>query len=872
MNFYSIKHHFIYRNNEILTLSIHFVDKIALPKNCFCILKNIFAQFLNFVRDSSCRFTFIYFSNTYKLFIPNNMLKQFTLSILLSISLTWGFAQKKDESKSEAPQSIDTEIATRAIMQRINKLRIENNIDTLLYEEMLIKASVIQAEDMAAIGKASLANSKAALATTGDRVASAGGTKNAEEIVVTLAAVKGKDLMPISEIVDEAIKKWGKKEMPIILNSNFVYIGASMRLDATGKKAFISVVFSGLKLYNNGASKKQRKQIKKPRYTTKDKIAAPDKKTCKNCDKFSNYEKLLEGVYVDGKYVYIKYDDVKELSKLLKGAADGLTIDIVQKSQYEKPDYNITNYSLQHKGIIKKTVGLPALLAKNRYQPENEKEKINKLDAPLAKLPKKLKGVYEINLLVVQEGTLCKTLIKSYVEQGDQASNTPLTMLITPDSAAYFEPAFVPKSDTATLKFTVPFEKNKSEYKEEDLIPFINSMNAPDFIINGLYITAYSSIEGNQETNEKLQRKRSENIIKALGKMQKSNAITNVKTSDSWELFKMTMEDTEFKNLTKMSKEEAINEINTTPGLSDKLEPYLSKQRFGEIVMTVSYDISGAKEEKYSIAKFNQAVKKGDVEQALKIQYYIAQKIREKKYSKSSLVKLEIPMDAKFSGLLNNQIVYNYYFRDSIPNAEDYAKINEIASLDPNNKIVTYNKMYCSLKLDSTLGDSKAIAEKQAAIDGMYKTNVPEKPLNKLNTEWQFKVISAVDTGASAQPTVQACIGRIKSFFNIKESNKENNLKLAYIFARFRDYPFAANLLSEFVKDSTADEQLLFAYISFAAHVPDMVFSKTFATALEKAERANHNRYCKLFGEPYLSFQVLDNPLVKEYHNKVGCQ
>ena len=229
-------------------------------------------------------------------------------------------------------------------------------------------------------------------------------------------------------------------------------------------------------------------------------------------------------------------------------------------------------------------------------------------------------------------------------------------------------------------------------------------------------------------------------------------------------------------------------------------------------------------------------------------------------------------MDKKFSGLLNNQIVYNYYLRDSIPNAKDYEKIKEIALLDPSNKIVTFNNIYCSLLLDTTIGDKKQQAEKQSSIDGMYKTIVPEKPLNKLNTEWQFKVISAVDTGEAAQATVQASINRIKSFFDINESSKENNLKLAYIFARFRDFPFAANLLAEFVNDSTADEQLLFAYISFAAHIPEMVFSKTFATALEKAERANHARYCKLFGEPYLSFQVLENPLVKEYYNKVGCQ
>lgn len=799
------------------------------------------------------------------------MLKKIAPIVLAVFIALTGFAQKKSGSEN-ATSLVDSEIAAKIILQRINKVRLDNSVDTLIYDEILMKASITQAEIMAANGKATTDNGGGKYPTTGDRVKSAGGTNKAEEIVITLPATRGKDMMPLNEIVEEAVKKWSKKELPIIINQNNIYVGASMRMDASGKKAFISVVFGGFKTFNKGGNKKARKKLK-ARYTKKNKkLHEPDKKTCKNCDKFSDYEKLLDGVYVENGKIYLKYDDLKGLSKLLKGGADGLAVDIVQKAQYNNPDYNIINNNLQSKGILKKTVNYATLLSKNRIKPEKPGEKINKMDAPLAKFPKKVKGEYEINLLVIQGGSLCKTLIKSYTEQGDQASNTPLTMLLMQDSAAYFNPPFVPKSDTATLKFTIPFEKNKSDYKEADLLPFINSLKAPDFIISGLYITAYSSIEGDEETNVKLQKKRSESIIKALGKMKKSNAITDVKTSDSWELFKMTLEDTEFKNLTKMNKDAAIKEINTKPGLSEQLEPYLSKQRFGEIMMKVTYDISGAKEEKYSIVKFNEAVKKGDVTKALKIQYYIAQKVREGKYSDKALSQLEIPMEAKFSGILNNQIVFNYYKNDSIPTNEDYELLKKLAGLDPSNAVVSYNRMYCALKLDSIVGDAKARAEKQAAIDALNKTVVPEKFVNALNIEWQFKVIKAVDTIEGSDKIVQGCIGKIKSFFNIKESTKENNLKLAYIFAKFKDYQFASNLLANYIKEDDVSEPILFAYISFASHIPDLVNSRVFSNALKKAEKANHEKYCKLFGPPFLSFQVLDNPLVKEDYNKAGCK
>ena len=316
------------------------------------------------------------------------MLKKLLSLALIAITVFSGSAQK--DSKSGTPGSFDTEIAAKVIMQRINKLRAENGLDTLIYEEILSKASIMQAEDMALVGKASLMNTKSSHATTGLRMIASGGTKNAEEIVITLPSVKGKDFAPLTEIADEAIKKW-KKEMPIILNPNYVYIGACLRLDATSKKAFISVVFGGLNIYNKGGDKKKRKELKKAKYTKKNKLKEPDKKSCKNCDKFSDYERLLEGIYVENKKIYIKYDDLKGLSKLLKGPNDGLMFDVVQKSQYTKPDYNIVNNNLQHKGIIKKPVGYAALVAKNRALPDTEGEKSNKLDAPLGKFPKKVK-------------------------------------------------------------------------------------------------------------------------------------------------------------------------------------------------------------------------------------------------------------------------------------------------------------------------------------------------------------------------------------------------------------------------------------------------------------------------------------------------
>ena len=91
---------------------------------------------------------------------------------------------------------------------------------------------------------------------------------------------------------------------------------------------------------------------------------------------------------------------------------------------------------------------------------------------------------------------------------------------------------------------------------------------------------------------------------------------------------------------------------------------------------------------------------------------------------------------------------------------------------------------------------------------------------------------------------------------------QQNNLKLSYIFARFKDFTFASNLLADYVKKDNANEQLLFAYISYCAQVLELFKSHLFVIALQKSEKINHDRYVKQFGELFLPFKSFDNPFV----------
>lgn len=795
------------------------------------------------------------------------MIKRIVFILIIAFAASASFAQKKEVAP---PAVFDVKEAETALLKVLNKLRNDNKLDSVEFNEILGNASRIQADDMAKKGKADLNNSKGKYGTTAKRVMAMGGTNKAEEIVLTTGVVKGKGVFTAQEFADAAFYKWrtGKIPQRIIKNPDYLFASPAITLDEAGKKAYISIVFGSFKTFNSGADKK--KELAVP-YTSKNKkLKAPEERSCNACKKFKDYDGLAKGLYVENGKIFIKYDNLKSLSKFIRKSSDGLAVDVVQRSQYENPAYNIMDNNLISKGILLKTVTMSKLYSKNRIKAVKKGNRVikpTKLDVQLGTLPKKLTGPYELNLLVVQDGKLCKTIMKSNIEQGDQESS-PVTMLLMPDSNAYFKPPFEPKSESTLLSFVVPFEKNKSDYKEADMAPFLSALQEPDFFIEGLYITAYSSIEGDANANAKLQKKRAESIIKALSSMQKAGVVTNVKTSDSWNLFQLEMEGGKFDYLVQMPKEKAIHEINSK-GLAEELEPTLAKERFAQIILDVTYDITGAKEEKFSVSKFNQAVKKGDVKQAYKIQYYIGKQMRAQKYTAEAPSKMTVPEDAKFSGLLNNQVVLRYMYNNNTATEEDYNEMKKLSALDPGNNYITFNTIFCAIALDSSIGDTKAQSEMQKRIDALYKTEIPKKQVDALNIEWQFKIMEAVDSAENSELLTQACIDKIKLFYNIKEASWQNNLKLSYVFARFKDYKFAASLLAPFINQTTVNEQLLFAYASYCAKMPELYNSRSFAAALQKAEKLNHNRYCKLFGEPNLTFQVFDNPIVKEDYKKL---
>jgi hypothetical protein len=494
--------------------------------------------------------------------------------------------------------------------------------------------------------------------------------------------------------------------------------------------------------------------------------------------------------------------------------------------------------------------------------------KIKGLKVELGKFKTDINESYELNLIVVQDGKVCKTVTRGYNESGAIESNTPIGLLPTANSVG-LKPAFEPRAETSLLNFTIPFEKNKSEFKQEDIQPFINALNEPDFIIDGLFIYAYSSIEGDSLTNAKLQRKRAESVVKVLQSFQKTKINPTIQTNESWDLFVLENEDGIYSDLVALGKRKAIAKINSDKKLEEDLEPILAKERFARIVMDVNYDITGPKEQKFCIIRFNQFVNAKDQTQPLKIMEFINKRVSEGRYPVDVFDSLKIQENAKNIGLINNRIYYKFLTNNTVED-EDQQTFERLLKIEPANPVLQYNKVFCQLKLDSNAGNAEHRAKVQQTIDGLYG-KLDSNYVNGLNIEWQYKIMETLDTLENAEAQIDECIARIKSFYNIKDASWQNGLKLSYIFSCAKDYRYSATILEPYLNMPNVPENLVFMYISSASRVQEKYYSRTFARALEIAKNKNQIRYCKLFGEPFMTFQVLENPEVKKvYQSSCG--
>ncbi|CAH8281264.1 hypothetical protein EV196_101344 [Mariniflexile fucanivorans] len=558
--------------------------------------------------------------------------------------------------------------------------------------------------------------------------------------------------------------------------------------------------------------------------------------------------------------LYFQINDKAWFNQLFKNPTDGIAIDIVSKDIYGCDEIIIGNPQI--KGDLLKPVFTSNL--KSGLKPAGE----NLFRVYLGKIPNTLiNKELEFNILFLSNNNLCRYSTIYHLESYPWDL---LDMGMYLDSLTYNPKKIKPITDEGfivkykTLKFKIPFEKNKSEYSQQDIKPIYDSLRLTDFNIKTIKIKAYSSIEGSAERNLELQELRAKSIVAALQSFQKPTIITEVSTSENWVEFLNDIKGTTHENLKSLTKKEIKAKLDAN--LSNELEPILKNHRKALIELELE------KKDNYAtmapdelLSNFNAAIHNQNEKKALEIQNSIFEKIKGKEIDPEFLRKMEIPKQSKFVKIFNKNSAFRY-MQDVRQSLIVYNELLELEKLAPNNGEIKYNIAAVKIKLWKHKAIEADETKLKNQINGLKNYKIDGSLIDRMLVNLQ--IIKAEDLmRARDYVNKDKSVDFINSKFKNFPLSDYDYLSLAQFFSYYANTDFSVKLLENKAKSIDIDEDLLFYYLNLTLIDKDLTEDENYRTIMLNAININKERFCKLFNsieKGGVTFQLLEDDYLSD--------
>lgn len=155
----------------------------------------------------------------------------------------------------------------------------------------------------------------------------------------------------------------------------------------------------------------------------------------------------------------------------------------------------------------------------------------------LGRLPKNAGRIINSNLLIIKDRQICDVhFFTQYC--GDLFEAYQPTAFI-PYRSDVNEYGFVPVKDK--VDFTVPFQQGEVNFDEKRILQPLQRLSEYDFVIDSVFITAYSSIEGSQSINDRLQLERASNIAQIFQGLQSDSIARRIETAVNFKDFRKSV-------------------------------------------------------------------------------------------------------------------------------------------------------------------------------------------------------------------------------------------------------------------------------------------------------------------------------------------
>lgn len=591
-------------------------------------------------------------------------------------------------------------------------------------------------------------------------------------------------------------------------------------------------------------------------------IQSPGKNAYKDCKEFYLAAAAIpKEVRVSPKVIddslYLLLPDPIWVNTLITAKKDGLAIDLVSKDQFSCLNPLPFAKSSIHRGYL-----LPPIY-KNEIANKMVSHPGNYWSINMGAIPAQFKKEdTEFNYLVIKDKNRCHY---SNVINLDFHGWGLLKTGLYYDTLTRDQLKNKFKEVSKSIVFSIPFEKDKVQYKNEDIKPLHDSINMTDYAIKSITIKAYTSVEGSYERNLLLQNQRAQSIVNALQSYQSEKIESTVSAEENWVEFLSDISGTSYSSFLSLSKVEIKEKFKSTD-LLNKLEPVLRKHRKALVELTMEKRLSYQESNPKALKQFfEENIAKHNIDEALYLQSIIFYKIKKEEIPERFLTELEIPESIECSGLLINNAAFLYDNNDSDV-FEGIAAFKKLETLFPKNKKIKYN--LCALKLRAWLQTELLAGQDdlRKEIEALRKLGVPDLLIRRLLINHSI-ITSEIKLKQKDYFAKDKAVQFIYTSYLPLKLNDVDLLSMAKYFATYSKFNWAVQILLPRVNSISVSEDLLFYYLNLTIYDPKYTANRNYRTTMLNGVSRNKDRFCSLFNsvsEGGVSFQLLEDVFLKK--------
>ena len=535
--------------------------------------------------------------------------------------------------------------------------------------------------------------------------------------------------------------------------------------------------------------------------------------------------------------VYLKCERYDLLKSFFNETGDAIYLDYVFRNQFVCAKNNLLHGSPIYDGCMTKPVLFKDLYKRNKgIGPKN-------FFATLCAIPKNLynqKTEIGIDYGIVKKGYVCEY---NYSISCPRKNLNILSLI--PKWIDNPDLDIQPDTFKGIIKFNIPFARGIKEISESYKKEITKRLEIYKPFIKNIDIKTYSSIEGSTEVNIKLQTQRAENVKQYVLSLLNLTPNTTIESKENWGDFFNEIENTKFRDLTKLSKPD-IKKALQQKTLLDSLDPILKKSRIASIEINITANIDNNSHPLLLLGAYQKSLDLGDSLRAFACQSKLISYLRKYQITNNDITQIVVPSTRKFISHLTNWIGLATNDDQMFYTSETRDKAILYQSIDTNYLPLQFNYCIMALKYIQQLGDTIIpISQLESKMKKCYKLKTSKDSMYVDYMFLNYNILTAyISNELHMYDKINKPLNEIKNYYIQHTLTESEALKLGLLFNLYGRVGWTLDLIKPLLVKYPTNEDLLFLYVeTYFASTRETTENRENKALLAKARQMNKKRF-----------------------------